>query len=311
MGYYDLAQQTAIIVAEDDEQYRNLLGTVIAMNATPSTCLWLGKKEDCPRLGTKETFILNPQTRIPETIASTLGKITKDQGVTLLVLPSTRLGREVGPRVAISLHAGYTEGVIGTETDGAGTIFRRLSFGGTVVERIRIRSPVAVITAVSTDSKGDVSATTPTNVKVIPTSTFDSKKVMQIQQLPEKDDMRSAERIVAAGRGVRKQQDLGLINDLANVLNAKFACTRPLAEDLKWCATDKQVGLSGQIVKPKLYLAIGISGQIQHIVGMRDSKTIVAINSDKSAPIFQVADYGIVGDLYQLVPEIAKQLRAG
>ncbi|MGO9645924.1 MAG: electron transfer flavoprotein subunit alpha/FixB family protein [Candidatus Bathyarchaeia archaeon] len=306
-----MAQQTAIIVAENDEQYRNLLGIVIAIHASLNACLWLGRKEDYPRLGAKETFILDPQTRIPETIASTIAGITKDQGVALVVLPSTRLGREVGPRVAASLRAGYAEGVIGIETDGAGTIFRRLSFGGTVVERIRIRAPVAVITAVSTDSKGDLSAMTPTNMKVIPTSIFDSKKVTQIQELPERDDMRSAERIVAAGRGVRKQQDLSLINDLANVLNAKFACSRPLVEDLKWCAKDNQVGLSGQIVKPKLYFAIGISGQIQHTVGMRDSKTIVAINSDKSAPIFQVTDYGIVGDLYQLVPELAKQLRAG
>lgn len=306
-----MAQQTAIIVAEHDEEYRDLIGTVTAMNAPLSACLWLGKEEDCPRVGAKETFILDPQTRVPETIASTLGKIAKDQGVTLIVLPSTRLGREVGPRVAISLHAGYAEGVIGIETDEVGPIYRRLSFGGTVVERIRLRTPVIVITAVSTDSRGDVNAMTPTNVKVIPTTKFDSKKVTQIQALPEKDDMRSAERIVAAGRGVRKQQDLDLINDLANVLNAKFACSRPLVEDLKWCTKDNQVGLSGQIVKPTLYVAIGISGQIQHTVGMRDSKVIVAINSDKSAPIFQVADYGIVGDLYLLVPEIAKQLRAG
>ena len=300
--------KTAIIMAERAEEYQSLIATTLSLNATANSLLWLGEEKEVPRTGVNETLILTPQTGIPETITATIANVVKDQGLTLVILPTTKLGREVAPRVAVSLHAGYVEGVIGAETSPAGTIFHRLSFGGTVVEKVRVRTEIAVITAIHTDLKTDMSALPTTNVKAIPTPTVDSKKVKHIEELPKKDDMRSADRIIAAGRGIKKQQDLSMIDNLAKALNAKFACSRPLVEDLKWCPKDNQVGLSGQTVTPKLYIAIGISGQIQHTVGMRNSKVIVAINSDKSAPIFQVADYGIVGDLYQLVPELAKQL---
>jgi electron transfer flavoprotein alpha subunit len=108
---------------------------------------------------------------------------------------------------------------------------------------------------------------------------------------------------------VKKAEDLKLIQELAAVIGAQLGGSRPLTEDLKWLPADAQVGLSGKKVKPKLYVACGISGQIQHIVGMRDAQTIVAINMDPSAPIFEEADYCIVGDLYKIVPALTAAFR--
>jgi electron transfer flavoprotein alpha subunit len=121
-------------------------------------------------------------------------------------------------------------------------------------------------------------------------------------------DLGAAEIIVAAGRGIREAENLAMIKDLAAALAAEVAASRPICDN-GWLPMERQVGSSGQTVAPKLYIAIGISGAIQHLVGMKGSKTIVAINKDAEAPIFEIADYGIVGDLFQIVPAMIEALK--
>ncbi len=120
-------------------------------------------------------------------------------------------------------------------------------------------------------------------------------------------DLGQAQRIVAVGRGIKEQDRLPLAQELAKALDAELAASRPIC-DAGWLPMDRQIGSSGQTVSPKLYMALGISGAIQHLVGMKGSHTIVAINKDADAPIFEVADYGIVGDLFEVVPAIIAAL---
>jgi electron transfer flavoprotein alpha subunit len=121
-------------------------------------------------------------------------------------------------------------------------------------------------------------------------------------------DLSQAERIVAVGRGIKGQEHLPLARELAEALGAELAASRPIC-DAGWLPMERQVGSSGQTVAPKLYLALGISGAIQHLVGMKGAQTIAAINKDPDAPIFEVADYGIVGDLFEIVPAMIEALR--
>jgi electron transfer flavoprotein alpha subunit len=121
-------------------------------------------------------------------------------------------------------------------------------------------------------------------------------------------DLSAAELIVAVGRGIKEADNIPLIQELANVMGAELAASRPIC-DAGWLPMERQVGSSGQTVGPKLYMAIGISGAIQHLVGMKGSRTIVAINKDPNAPIFEVADYGIVGDLFQVVPALIEAFK--
>lgn len=121
-------------------------------------------------------------------------------------------------------------------------------------------------------------------------------------------DLSQAERIVAAGRGIKAQEHLALVEQLAQALGAEVAASRPIC-DAGWLPMDRQIGSSGQTVAPKLYLALGISGAIQHLVGMKGSRVIVAINKDSEAPIFEIADYGIVGDLFEVVPALIAELK--
>ncbi|MFQ5677790.1 MAG: electron transfer flavoprotein subunit alpha/FixB family protein [bacterium] len=121
-------------------------------------------------------------------------------------------------------------------------------------------------------------------------------------------DLSKAERIVSVGRGIKKPENLDLIKELAGALEAEIAASRPVCDD-GWLPLDRQVGSSGQTVAPKLYFAVGISGAIQHIVGMKNSGTIVAINKDPHAPIFDIADYGVVGDLFEVLPEFIESVK--
>ena len=121
-------------------------------------------------------------------------------------------------------------------------------------------------------------------------------------------DLSQAERIVAVGRGIKDQDKLPVAQKLADALGAELAASRPIC-DAGWLPMERQVGSSGQTVAPKVYIAVGISGAIQHLVGMKGAKTIVAINKDPNAPIFEVADYGIVGDLFEIAPALAAEVR--
>jgi electron transfer flavoprotein alpha subunit len=121
--------------------------------------------------------------------------------------------------------------------------------------------------------------------------------------------LEDAQSLICVGRGFNKKEDLAIADALAKVLKAEIGCTRPLSHDWQWLSEEREVGLSGKKCKPRLYVSLGISGQIQHTVGIRDSKVIAAINKDKTAPIFEFADYGIVGDLYEVVPRLTEKIK--
>ena len=136
-------------------------------------------------------------------------------------------------------------------------------------------------------------------------------KILNIKELKSEGvNVENAQIIVSCGRGLKKKEDIRLVSELADTLKGRtVGCSRPIAADLKWLSEDHWIGLSGHKVKPKLYVACGISGQIQHIAGMRDSGVIVAINKDPEALIFKSADYGIVGDLYEVLPKLTTAIK--
>jgi electron transfer flavoprotein alpha subunit len=130
----------------------------------------------------------------------------------------------------------------------------------------------------------------------------------KFQEAKQAVDLSQAPLIVAVGRGIKSQENIAIVEELARAMGAELAASRPICDN-EWLPMDRQIGSSGQTVAPKLYLAVGISGAIQHVVGMKNSQTIVAINKDAEAPIFDLADYGIVGDLFEIVPAITAEIK--
>jgi electron transfer flavoprotein alpha subunit len=188
----------------------------------------------------------------------------------------------------------------------------RVTYGGNLTETHISRSKPQIATVakglfspIPADSsrKGEI-------VKVEPKIKPPTTKVLETKPKTAKGvRLTDALVIISFGRGVRKKEDMALIEQFAQTVSGAIGCSRPIAEDLHWLPIEQYVGLSGQKVSPKLYFACGISGQIQHLTGIRSSRIIVAINNDPKAPIFEYSDYGVVGDLYQVIPALSNAVK--
>jgi len=246
----------------------------------------------------------------PDVYSVALKDAIKESGASLVLIGSTRAGREIAPRIAALLNAGMVSDAIKIDAVEGGFILDKVGYGGNAMltQKVTTQPVMAtvagkVFTAATEAGRGEV--VTP----AVDAAESLSKVLDVVKSAVEGVKIEDAKVIVAVGRGVKKQEDLDLARDLANTLGGEIGCTRPLSADLKWLPTDHWIGLSGHKVKPNIYIAVGISGQIQHLAGMRDSDLVIAINKDPDAPIFKNADYGIIGDLYEVLPELTQKFK--
>ena len=220
-------------------------------------------------------------------------------------------GRNPGERVllgaaAARLKAAVLTGARSVSLDGDSTTVVNAVFGDISDETVAVSGPVALLLdggsvppPVGSSAPIEEVTVSPLGLKVIETITHGFEKV----------DLNAAHRVIGVGRGVKAQEDLAMVEELAQAVGAEIACSRPVAEGLNWMGKDRYIGSSGAHIAPQLYLAVGISGQLQHMVGVTGAETIVGINTDANAALFTQTDYGLVGDLYQLVPAITAALK--
>ena len=207
---------------------------------------------------------------------------------------------------AAKLRAPVLTGGTGVTVDGEEFTVKRTVYGGIAEDTVTVSGPVVLVL-----DGGSVPAGTGTvsPIEEVAATALPMTVVITKPSEFEHADLGAAARVVGIGRGLKTKDDLVLINSLAGAADAEIACSRPLAEGLDWLGRDRYIGCSGWNLSPDVYFAVGISGQLQHMVGVRGAKTIVAINSDPNAPVFAEADYGLVGDLYQLVPAVIEALK--
>ena len=255
------------------------------------------------KLGVK---VILAKTRNPEQVAEIVGKLV-DQGAKLVVGWPTRNNRDIFSRVAGARDLPLATDVVEVELGDNEIVYKRGILSERATAKEAIPYPALILV----------------NPKILEPYKAEGQGMVEEVALPEAKtkivgvekkqlsgiNLEEAEIIVGVGRGFKKKEDLKLAFELAELLGAQVGATRPIAADYKWLPEDAWIGISGKRVAPKLYIAIGISGAPQHMAGVMNAKIIVAINKDKTAPIFKQADYGVVADLYQFLPVLIKVIR--
>ncbi|MHB8397010.1 MAG: electron transfer flavoprotein subunit alpha/FixB family protein [Thermoplasmataceae archaeon] len=242
----------------------------------------------------------------PDSISSVIADLQKKNAYDYLVIGSTAIGRDVAGILGEELGMDVASEITEFRIDGDSCVTKRFFYGGkTVIEESSKSRILTVMPGISEPKK----STKPGNVVEITGPDSRISLVNRENKSAGAVDLEKAGIIVSVGRGIGSKENIEKIRPLAEAVRGEIAGSRPICLDYHWLSEDRQVGLSGKKVKPKMYIALGISGQIQHIAGMRGSKAVVAINKDKSAPIFEEADYGIVGDIFQVVPKIVDLLK--
>jgi electron transfer flavoprotein alpha subunit len=248
----------------------------------------------------------------PDAYASGMEQVVRKVDPQYVVMSHTYLVRDFAPKVA----ARFSKGLIGdcirmNVAGGKVTFTRRIFLGKLDADVVSDAEAPLFVTFQSGAFRGDHAARgsgAPIEEMTIAVGEVRMKPEAPFQEVKQAVDLSKADIIVAVGRGIKNKDNIALAEKLAEVLGGDLAASRPIC-DAEWLPIDRQIGSSGQTVAPKLYIALGISGAIQHLVGMKNSQTIVAINKDPEAPIFDIADYGIVGDLFEALPVLTEEIR--
>ena len=249
----------------------------------------------------------------PDGYTAALRQLIAQAKPSLVLFPHTYQVRDFLPKLAASLDRVAVSDVVGHRMENGALILVRQLFQGKVNSDIRFAGEgphFASLQAGAWRADQAVAGTAPveTFTPQLAAADIRTKPLDLFRESQRAVDLGAAEIIVSVGRGIKEADNIPMVEQLAQALGAELAASRPIC-DAGWLPMERQVGSSGQTVAPKMYLAVGISGAIQHLVGMKGSRTIVAINKDANAPIFEVADYGIVGDLFQVVPELTEAVK--
>ena len=240
-----------------------------------------------------------------------IAEVSKTSGADVIIFSNNLHGKAIAPQLSVALQAGLVTGAVGLPDISSGFTVRKSVFSGKAFATISINTPVKIITlnpnAFPVKEPGGVAELV--KLDIVPGSA--KTKVVSVNKIKGEIPLSEAEKVVSGGRGLKGPENWKMIEELAHLLGAATACSRPVA-DAGWRPHHEHVGQTGLAIAPNLYFAIGISGSIQHLAGVNRSKVIVVINKDPEAPFFKAADYGIVGDAFEVVPKIidaVKQLR--
>ncbi|MEZ9593441.1 FAD-binding protein [Shewanella sp. 10N.261.52.F9] len=266
-------------------------------------------------LGATHVYYLGDKDsqKITEDYSHTIAQvIAANSENSLVLLAPTKRGKALASKLGVQLQAGVVNDVTEISVEN-GICAKHMAYGGLAIAEEKINSQVAIITlssGVYEALPADASRTGEAVNVTFMEPTTQIKCIERRAKQGESVDLGKAKRVIGVGSGIGTQENLHVAGELATLMGAELGCSRPIAETEKWMERERYIGVSGVMLKPEIYLALGISGQIQHMVGALGSQTILAVNKDKNAPIFQYADYGIVGDINKVMPALISALKA-
>lgn len=305
------------VFSEDLRLAAELVATATAIaDEVHVVCLGAEAASTLAAIPVTSVIALDGETQRPEAYVAELARLTDERGADLLLIGSTVSGWEMAARVAAILGVGLVTDAteLTAMPDGAWRA-ERVVYAGAAVQTecwtgpavVTIAGPPAVATA-------QPARTTPVGTGPVETVTVrPDTRVLTTARLPRERgtvDLAGAGRVVCVGMGLDAIEDLAVVQELAAALGAEVACTRPVAEDRGWLPTERSIGISGVSVHPDLYIGLGVSGQVQHTVGIRGARVVVGVNNDPRAPLFAVCDYAVVGDAHEIAPLLAAAVRA-
>lgn len=299
------------VFSEDLALAKQLLTPALELKAAlsqPVVALALSEESarELAALGADKAIVLDSASKWVEGLAEAI--TAQVSGASVVLVGGTLRGKHVASWVAAKLNAGMTTDAKALRIDAGKLVTTRVLYAGLAVTEEEVALPAVVTVRARTFLAPAPAAAAGTVEKAAVEADTRVELGEVTKTTTEGIDIAACNKLIAVGRGFRKQEDLKLASDLGGVIGAELACTRGVAEDEHWLPIERYIGISGQTVKPELYIAVGLSGQVQHMVGCRESKVIVGINNDERSPIFEQADYGIVGDLYEVLPLLTSAL---
>ncbi len=301
-----------ILLAGRISDVAELTGFVAPLSGSSEIhALVLGKHgdEEIRSLGVSKAIIAeNADPGYSDDVVEALKTTLDRENYDYLILVATKINKEAGSRIAQIMGAPAITEAIEARIENGKPVFIRSIMAGKAISKEALLSPAVIMVSPGRSKPAD----TGKRVSEIQRISVSGKRSVEVVERRGKERrgvrIEDAEIIVSVGRGFKSKEDLSMTFKLAELMGAQVGCSRPIAADLKWLSEEHWVGLSGKKVRPRLYMAIGISGQPQHLAGIMDSKIIVAVNKDPGAPIFKYADYGVVEDLYVFVPKLIERL---
>ncbi|MGB4775468.1 MAG: electron transfer flavoprotein subunit alpha/FixB family protein [Daejeonella sp.] len=252
------------------------------------------------------------KTFVNQAYASIIAEAAKKENANVVILANSFTGKGLAPRISVKLEAGLADGAVELpKTDGGKFTVKKTAFSGKAFAFVELTSAIKVISLNPNSYQVNDTGST-AKVEAFQSDVKDSDfrtMVKEIVRATDKISLPDAEIVVSAGRGMKGPENWAMIEELAEVLGAATACSKPVS-DSGWRPHEEHVGQTGITVSPNLYIAIGISGAIQHLAGISSSKTIVVINKDPEAPFFKVADYGMVGDAFEIIPKLIETIKS-
>jgi electron transfer flavoprotein alpha subunit len=263
--------------------------------------------------GAQTAVYFAPQAAVPfEEYAASMAKVIRDNGgAGLVMLPSGKNGKCMGAKLAARLNTALVNDIDSLSVDG-GITARRMVYGGLAFGTDKFTAPLAIITVGNGVFEAGSAGAGKSGAVKAGEFVAAAKPIKRIRVRPKEGvtvNLAKAKRVISVGRGLKSRDDLGMIERLAKAIGAEVGCTRPIAEGEHWLESARYIGVSGVMLKNDVFLNVGVSGQIQHMVGSTACKTIISINKDKNAPVFKFTDYGIVGDLYKVIPKLIEAFK--
>ncbi|MCI8341544.1 MAG: electron transfer flavoprotein subunit alpha [Eggerthellaceae bacterium] len=306
-------EQATWVIAEKPQDYPALCAIARTLGV-PVTAVWAGAQDDCAAVaGCGADKVLCASLADGELYEQAFGAVVEAAQAAApraVLLASTKRLRLGAARLGVALGTKAVNDAASITLEDGALVTERMVYGGSANCRERMAEGTAIVLV----SEGLLAAQQPAGgadapVEMLPAAAPSAMALVERSpRTVEAVNLAAARRIVSVGRGIRAKDDLQMIDALAALLEAEVGCTRPLAEGEDWLSRERYIGVSGVMANPDLFIALGLSGQVQHMVGASGSRTIVVVNKDKAAPVFKYADYGIVGDLYEVVPALSAAL---